>query len=373
MTIIIIGDESNDVLTIRVNLEQLGLHNIHLFQSAYEAIQYEHVFLKEEIRLIIYDANLHVENCEAHCREIEALTVWRGVPILLATSYEKPVLFERVLEVGIFDFILKPFDVMQLKNRIQIALKYYEETKKRKEHERQLQMDLKIAKNVQKSALTENLSLPHIEIDGIYFTSQSLGGDMYCWFQLNDDLTAVMIFDVMGHGVPAALVTMSIRSLLKEIIVKLIDPVHVIKEMNRKIYELFYTDGLDSYLVTAIYAIIDKKNSTLQYVNASHPEGVMFGKYGETVKMHANSPILGLFPTIQVQAKSIRLTGWHRIILYTDGLLTLYPDQLIDWDFFHSYSAQNNGLLLRKFTEKYGLCYLPLEDDITVVSITTTS
>ncbi|MDV6378201.1 fused response regulator/phosphatase [Sporosarcina sp. GW1-11] len=371
MAIIIIGDVENDVLKIQKNLQQLELYTVHVFQSAYTAIQYKHLAPEEEVRLIIYDANLNLDNCDAHCREIEALKIWRDVPILLSTSYEKPVIFERLLDVGIFDFILKPFDFIQLKTRVGIALKFYEETKKRKEHEVQLNTDLAIAKNVQKSALTKRLMLPHIEVDGMYFTSQSLGGDMYCWFQLDEDLTAVMLFDVMGHGVPAALVTMSIRSLLKDIIVRLIDPVRVIKEVNRKIYELFYTDGLDSFLVTAIYVIIDKKNGMLRYVNASHPEGVMFGKYGETVMMHANSPILGLFPTIQVQAKSIRLTGWHRIILYTDGLLTLYPDQKIDWSFFHSYSSQNGDLMLRKLTEENGLSHLPLEDDITVVSITT--
>ncbi|PID02502.1 response regulator [Sporosarcina sp. P2] len=371
MMILIIGEVGNDVLKIQKNLLQLDLHTIHVFQSAYTAIQYEHLFLQEEIKLIIYDANLDVDNCEAHCREIEALCVWRDVPILLSTSCEKLIVFERLLEVGIFDFILKPFDFFQLKTRIRIALKYYEETKKRKEHEFQLALDLSIARNVQKSALTPGLSLPHIEVNGIYFTSQSLGGDMFCWFQLDDDLTAVMLFDVMGHGVAASLVTMSIRSLLKEIIVKLIDPVSVMKEVNRKIYELFSTDGLDSFLVTAIYAVIDKKNGTLQYVNAPHPEGVMFGKYGETVMLHANSPILRLFPSIQVQAKSIRLTGWHRIILYKDGLVTLYPTQKIDWSFFHSYSSQTSRAMLRKFTEKYGLSHLPLEDDITVVSRTT--
>lgn len=372
MTILIIGDEDNDVLKIRENLQQLKLPTILVSPSAYTAIQSEHLFLEEDIMLIIYDANLNLDNCEAHCREIEMLTAWRDVPILLATSYEKPVILERLLDVGIFDFILKPFHFIQLKTRVQIALKYYEETKKRKDHEYQLKKDLAIARNVQKSALSERLELPYIEIDGIYFTSQSLGGDMYCWYKIDDGLTAVMLFDVMGHGVSAALVTMSIRSLLKGIIMRLIDPVCVIKEMNRKMYELFYTGGLDSFLVTAIYVLVDKKNGVLQYVNASHPEGVMFGKYGETVMLHANSPILGLFPTIQVQAKSIRLTGWHRIILYTDGLFTLYPDQKIDWSFFHSYSSQNSDLMFRKLTEKYGLSYLPLEDDITVVSITTT-
>lgn len=370
MAVLIIGDVSNDVLKIEKNLKQMGLEHIHLFQNAYTAIQYEHLFLNEGVKLIIYDANLNTANCEAHCREIEALKAWRDIPVLVSTSYEQPVIFDRLLEIGIFDFILKPFDMFQLKSRVRIARKYYFESKKRKEHQRQLEKDLMIAKRVQKNALTPALALPHIEVDGMYFTSQSLGGDMYFWYQLDDDKTAVMLFDVMGHGVAASLITMSIRSLMKGIITELIDPVRVIKELNKRICELFSSDDLDSFLVTAVYIVIDKKTRTLQYVNASHPAGVLFGKYGETVSLEANSPILGLFPDIQVQAKSIRLTGWHRVILYTDGLLELYPANEIDWDFFYEHSAQNGGLLLRKLAEKYELASSQLEDDITVIAIT---
>lgn len=90
---------------------------------------------------------------------------------------------------------------------------------------------------------------------------------MYCWFKINDHLTAVLLYDAMGHGIAASLVTMSIRSLLKGIITKLIDPVMVIRELNRQIYELFSDEDMDRFLMTAIYILIDTKNGTLHYVN----------------------------------------------------------------------------------------------------------
>ncbi len=70
------------------------------------------------------------------------------------------------------------------------------------------------------------------------------------------------------------------------------------------------------FLMTAIYILIDTKNGTLHYVNAAHPSGFLYGKYGETVFLPANTPILGLFPTIQINKKNdtfIRLASHHTL------------------------------------------------------------
>lgn len=104
-----------------------------------------------------------------------------------------------------------------------------------------IQKDLIVAKkSFKKNALSPPLNLEYIQIDGLYVTSNTLGGDMYCWFKINEHLTAILLYDAMGHGIAASLVTMSVRSLLKGMITNLIDPVTVIRELNRQIYELFF-------------------------------------------------------------------------------------------------------------------------------------
>ena len=218
-------------------------------------------FSKSEIDLIIVDVILTNKNSLQTFRNIELLNGWIHAPILLSTSFDKIHKIEKAFDAGIFDFIPKPFNFTHFKARVHAAFTYREETKWRKNRESNLQKDLSIAKRVQKSALTPSLHLEHIQFDGLYITSHTLGGDMYCWFKINEDLTAVMLYDVMGHGVAASLVTMSIRSLLRGMITRLVDPVFVINELNRHIYELFVDDkDLDSFLVTAIYILIDTKN-----------------------------------------------------------------------------------------------------------------
>lgn len=370
MSVLIIGNVSNDVLRAQKYFNRIGITSIHSFSTVASVVDYLSDDLKKEIELIVFDAKLTLSNCEEICQQIDILNNWAHVPILLSTYYEKTIIIDRVFEAGIFDFILKPFDFTQFKARVHVALKYQQETKLRKQQESRKLKDLAIAKRIQKNALTPSLRLKHIEFDGVYVTSNTLGGDMYCWFKIDDDLTAVLLYDVMGHGIAASLITMSIRSLLRGLITRLIDPVSVITELNRRIYELFSDEDIDRFLVTAIYLLIDTKNGTLHYVNASHPSGFLFGKYGETVPLRPNTPILGLFPNIHIQKKSIQLSGWHRIILYTDGLLTLDENPKIDTTHFHSYASQDNAYALQKISEKYNLLENEHTDDITIVSLT---
>ena len=372
MSVLIIGNVSNDVLRTQKYFNRIGITSVLSFSTVEAVLDYVPDIYREGIDLIIFDAKLTLTNCEEVCQQIALLNSWIQVPILLATTYEKTIIIDRVFEAGIFDFILKPFDFTQFKARVHVALKYREEAKLRQQQESSWQKDLSTAKKVQKNAFTPSLSLKHIEFDGVYVTSNTLGGDMYCWFKINDDLTAVLLYDVMGHGIAASLITMSIRSLLRGLITRLMDPVCVIAELNRRIYELFSDEDMDRFLVTAIYILIDTKHGTLHYVNASHPSGLLFGKFGETVSLPSNTPILGLFPTIQISKKTIQLTGWHRIILYTDGMLALTENQTVDLNYFHSYASQDNAYALQKFSQKYDLYENNYADDITVISITIT-
>lgn len=77
-----------------------------------------------------------------------------------------------------------------------------------------IQKDLFVAK-IPKECTISPLNLEHIQVDGLYVTSNTLGGDMYCWFKINEHLTAILLYDAMGHGIAASLVTMSIGILIK--------------------------------------------------------------------------------------------------------------------------------------------------------------
>ncbi|UJF32880.1 PP2C family protein-serine/threonine phosphatase [Paenibacillus hexagrammi] len=141
--------------------------------------------------------------------------------------------------------------------------------------------DLHLAKLIQQSLLSQPLRTEGITIEGRYIPSHPLGGDMYAWYQLEEHRYGIMIMDVMGSGVAASLVCMSIRSLLEGIIRKCVDPEIVMMELNAHMYKLFRkTNSPLPFYFTALYAVIDTRSHTLEYINAGHTSGFLV--HGET-------------------------------------------------------------------------------------------
>ena len=171
----------------------------------------------------------------------------------------------------------------------------------------------------------------------------------------------------MGHGVASALVSMSIRSILREMMAQSSDPVQVIQELNRHIYELFAVEELDSFLVTAIYVQVDYKKRTIEYVNAAHPAGYLLSEH-HTVALTANTPILGLIPSIQVQKQTIPLNERMRLVLYTDGLQQ--AQDLIDGTCFQGYMEYDNDKSLQQFVPDFQLDTKTVSDDISLMFLT---
>jgi sigma-B regulation protein RsbU (phosphoserine phosphatase) len=85
--------------------------------------------------------------------------------------------------------------------------------------------------------ISSYLGIPIFLNDGSMFgtPSEQLSGDMYCYYQIDQDSYGVFILDVMGHGVSSSLVSMSIRSLLYRLITMLTDPILVINEYDSSI------------------------------------------------------------------------------------------------------------------------------------------
>lgn len=104
---------------------------------------------------------------------------------------------------------------------------------KRKKEEEKLRNDLLLAREIQKGLLTKPIHDKYIHIEGIYFPSIQLGGDMYVWYKIDDHRYGIFLMDVMGHGVASALVCVSLRSLLEGMITRCVSPEKVINDGSK--------------------------------------------------------------------------------------------------------------------------------------------
>lgn len=155
-----------------------------------------------------------------------------------------------------------------------------------------------------------------------YIPAGMVGGDYYDCFELPGDRLGLVVADVSGHGIGAALVMSMFKVLLRSFSAQDPSPCSVLNRIN----STFMTQGLGAaQFVTAYYAIFEKGSRTFTYCNAGHvaqllrhnPPG---GNAPSLVEMPSQGLVLGMFDNTFLSDAVIALTGDARVFLFTDGI-----------------------------------------------------
>jgi sigma-B regulation protein RsbU (phosphoserine phosphatase) len=205
-------------------------------------------------------------------------------------------------------------------NTMASDLREYISTLKRTtaEKERMLK-ELEIAKGIQQSFLPETApEIPGFDLEGCNIPALEVGGDFYDFIPLGTDHWGLVIADVSGKGVPAALFMALSRTLIRASAHSIDDPVRSIREANGHIVEDAKTGGM---FVTLFYAVLDAREKTLTYVNAGHNPPIHLGAgSGRVTLLSADGIALGVVDEITLQSVKITLQPGDLVILYTDGV-----------------------------------------------------
>ncbi|MED4271408.1 SpoIIE family protein phosphatase [Geobacillus stearothermophilus] len=181
--------------------------------------------------------------------------------------------------------------------------------------------DLRLAREVQKRVLSKPLSADGIRIAGTYIPSRELGGDMYAWYPIDQQRYGIFLMDVMGHGVAASLICMSVRSLLNGVIRKGIVPTEVFRELNRHMRQLYHENGRMMYYFTAVYVLVDVKERMIEYASAGHPPGFLFQPDGTVAELDRGCAPIGMLPRLFVDSGRLRYESGATLVLYSDGAI----------------------------------------------------
>jgi phosphoserine phosphatase RsbU/P len=157
-----------------------------------------------------------------------------------------------------------------------------------------------------------------------YEAAESVSGDFFSVTQLSDTEAAVLICDVTGHGVRAALVTAMIRALAEELKPLARDPGNFLRKLNGDLCAILKNTG-SPMLTTAFYAVADCHTGTLRFANAGHPKPLLIRRATTAIQPLVNTsgrsqPALGLFEDPPYQTTEYVLTPGDLLMLFTDGL-----------------------------------------------------
>lgn len=196
---------------------------------------------------------------------------------------------------------------------------------------RQMEAELAVARDLQRELMqaglrsaNEVLDRPHGGFPPLtlyYEPSERLAGDFVHAFTLSPKRLGILICDVMGHGVRAALVTALIRGLLGDPRMQDLAPGEVLARLNARLCTLLDQPVMPRF-VTALYATVDLQDGTLAMANAGHPWPLLQGDDGvKTVQAGACDPALGLVANATYASSLHHIARGERLLLLTDGWL----------------------------------------------------
>jgi len=180
-----------------------------------------------------------------------------------------------------------------------------------------IQKELEIAEQIQTSILPREVPrLAGVEIAARYLPMSAVAGDFYDFLTLEGNQLGILVADVTGHGVPAALIASMLKVAFAVQKVHAQNPEGVLSGLNQALCGKF-----EEHFVTAAYLYADLDAKMVRYAGAGHPPLLFSSRSnGETRCIEQNGLFLGMFPDAVYSSIEIPLQQDDRYVLYTDGL-----------------------------------------------------
>jgi serine phosphatase RsbU (regulator of sigma subunit) len=191
--------------------------------------------------------------------------------------------------------------------------------------ERRVAHELEIAMQVQARLFPQRLPpMRMLEYAGACVQTRRVGGDYYDFLDLGRDRLGLVIGDIAGKGMPAALLMANLQANLRSQCATAIDePERFLQTVNR----LFYESTADNAYATFFYSEFDDRAGRLRYANCGHLPALVLRGSGEVERLQPTATVLGMFSTWECRTADLRLNAGDLLAIYTDGITEAFDAQ----------------------------------------------
>ena len=297
--------------------------------GAFDAV---HALESSRAEVVVIDSAVPAGAMGAVLERLRSMAEASRPAVVMVTSPGRRLRLTPARQAAIDDFVSGSLGERQMVERITAALRargwMAELSRKNEElqslyHRLEVLADrmaeeLRLASNVQRSLMPAPIQHDHLEVAREFIPFREIGGDYYDFLPVGPHRLAFAIGDVMGKGVPAALLAANLKASIRA---QVEDgdphPDALVARVNRMFWEVV-PSGLFS---TLFYAVIDLEGSRVDYVNAGHNHPFLVRPDGAVTDLKAGGTALGLVEDSRYETGSVGIAKDDLLVFYSDGVI----------------------------------------------------
>jgi len=266
--------------------------------------------------LILLDVMMPEMDGYEVCTRLKMSAKTRDIPVIFLTGQTEIEDETKGFEVGAVDYIHKPLSPAIVKARVQTHLVLRGIRKQLALQLLTIQKELETAREIQLSILPEEIpKIGGVDIAARYIPMTSVAGDFYDFIVVDEKHLGILVADVSGHGMPAALIASMLKIALAAQESHAADPAQLLLGLNKALCGKF-----QRHYVTAAYLFLDMLKGTLRYAGAGHPPLLLWSRSEGVRAVEENGLFLGKFPQAAYSFVELPLKAGDWALLYTDGI-----------------------------------------------------
>lgn len=192
------------------------------------------------------------------------------------------------------------------------------------EAERRAHHELEIARQVQARLFPQSLPASRtLQYAGRCMQAREVGGDYFDFLSLGQERLGLVVGDIAGKGIAAALLMANLQANLRSQCATALDQLQL---FLRSVNQLFHENTVESAYATLFFAEYDGRERRLRYANCGHLPGLLLRQDGSVERLDATAYVLGLFPDWDCTIGERRLDPGDVLALYTDGITETFDD-----------------------------------------------
>jgi phosphoserine phosphatase RsbU/P len=236
------------------------------------------------------------------------------LPIIVMTGWGSLDLAVAAMRRGVRDFVQKPWDNADLVRIVRAEVEEGRLRRKRAEHE---ERELSEARRIQRKLLPSVMpALDGWEIAASWQPATGVGGDCYDAIPFGRGRLGLSIADVVGKGIPAALLMSNLQAAVRAFASDAVEPRDLCQQVNR----ILCGNIAEGRFISFFYCLVDAAAGTLVYTNAGHYFPMLVRADGTFTRLDTGGPVLGVLQDADYQQAHVALTPGDRLVLFTDGL-----------------------------------------------------